>query len=181
MSRHSLTVLLSAEEIHRRIGDLAGQIDQDFPDGPLYLVAVLKGACFFVADLARAIQRPVRLEFLGVSSYGATTSSSGRVTVTKDLDAPIDGADVVLVEDIVDTGTTLEFLLAHIEKRRPRSLRVAALLDKPSRRLRPVKIHYAGFQIPNEFVVGYGLDFAEDYRALPDICVLPSDCPTGRK
>lgn len=174
MSRHSLTVLLSAEEIHRRIGELAGQIDRDFPDGPLYLVAVLKGACFFVADLARAIQRPVRLEFLGVSSYGAATSSSGRITVTKDLDAAIDNADVVLVEDIVDTGITLEFLLAHIEKRRPRCLRVAALLDKPGRRLRPVTIHYAGFQIPNEFVVGYGLDFAEDYRALPDICVLPS-------
>lgn len=174
MSRHSLPVLVSAAEIERRVGELAARIDADFPDGTLYLVAVLKGACFFVADLARAITRPVRLEFVGISSYGASRASSGRIRITKDLDGPIEGADVVLVEDIVDSGRTLEYLVAHLERQRPRRLRVAVLLDKRGRRVRPVTIHYTGFAIPNRFVVGYGLDFAEDYRGLPDICVLES-------
>jgi hypoxanthine phosphoribosyltransferase len=172
MLRHSLPVLVSAAEIQRRVGELAAQIDADFAEGILYLVAVLKGACFFVADLARAIERPVRLDFIGISSYGASSTSSGRIRITKDLDASIEGADVLLVEDIVDTGRTLEYLVGHLERLRPRRLRVAALLDKRGRRVRPVTIHYAGFEVPNRFVVGYGLDFAEDYRALPDICVL---------
>lgn len=172
MSSHSLQVLVSADEIRRRVLELAGQIERDHPDGPLYLIAVLKGACFFLADLARAIRRPVRLDFIGISSYGSSTSTSGRFTMTKGLDSSVEGADVVLVEDIIDTGATLEYLIEYLGQYRPRSLRVAALLDKPGRRTRPVAADYVGFEIPNRFVVGYGLDFAEDYRSLPDICVL---------
>jgi len=172
MPEHSLEVLVSADEIRRRVAELAAEIERDHPDGLLYLVAVLKGACFFVVDLARAIRRPVRLDFIGISSYGRETSSSGRPTLTKGLDCSVEGADVVLVEDIVDTGATLEYLVDYLARQNPRSLRVAALLDKPERRRRPVAPDYVGFTIPNRFVVGYGLDFAEDYRSLPDICIL---------
>jgi hypoxanthine phosphoribosyltransferase len=172
MASHSLKVLVSADEIRRRVLELAGEIERDHPDGPLYLIAVLKGACFFLADLARAIRRPVRLDFIGISSYGSSTSSSGRFILTKGLDSSIEDADVVLVEDIIDTGATLEYLMEYLNRHKPRSLRVAALLDKPGRRMRPVAADYVGFEIPNRFVVGYGLDFAEDYRSLPDICVL---------
>lgn len=172
MSTHSLQVLVNADEIRRRVAELAGQIERDHPEGPPYLIAVLKGACFFLADLARAIRRPVRLDFIGISSYGSSTSSSGRFTMTKELDSPIEEADVVLVEDIIDTGATLEYLIEYLRQYKPRSLRVAALLDKPGRRTRPVAADYVGFAIPDRFVVGYGLDLAEDYRSLPDICVL---------
>jgi len=172
MNDRSLQVLVSADEIRRRVAELAGQIERDHPDGPLYLIAVLKGACFFLVDLVRAIRRPVRLDFIGVASYGRETSSSGRPTLTKGLDSSVEGADVVLVEDIVDTGATLEYLVNYLEQQKPRSLRIAALLDKPERRVRPVAADYVGFTIPNRFVVGYGLDLAEDYRSLPDICIL---------
>lgn len=126
----------------------------------------------FLADLARTIPIPVRLDFLGASSYGTGTTTSGQVRLTKDLDGPIEGCDVIVVEDIVDTGITLAYLLQVLEQRKPRSLRVAAFLDKPSRRLREVRVDYVGFSIPDQFVVGYGLDFAQDYRNLPEICVL---------
>jgi hypoxanthine phosphoribosyltransferase len=126
----------------------------------------------FHADLARAIDRNVRMEFIGISSYGKGKTSSGQVKLTKDLDASIEGADVLIVEDIVDSGVTLTYLMHVVEQRKPRSIRLAALLDKPERRLRPVKVTYTGFTIPDEFVVGYGLDHAEDYRNLRDICVL---------
>jgi hypoxanthine phosphoribosyltransferase len=167
-----LRVLLSAEQIHTRISELGAQIDTDLPQGPIYLIAILKGACFFLADLARAMKTPARIEFIGISSYGKGKTSSGEVKLTKDLDVSIEGYDVIVVEDIVDSGITLSYLMKLLAQRRPKSLRIATLLDKPKHRQRPVDVHYRGFEIPDEFVVGYGLDYAEDYRNLPDICVL---------
>ncbi len=172
MSQASTRVLIPAAKIQERVREIGAQIDADYPAGTLYLVAILKGACFFLADLARAIKRPVRIEFIGISSYGKGKSSSGEVMLTKDLDASIEGAHVVVVEDIIDSGITLNYLLKVLNQRKPQSLRIAALLDKPSRRVRPVDVAYRGFEIPDEFVIGYGLDFAEEYRNLNDICIL---------
>ncbi len=177
MPQPHLRVLLSSGQIQTRVRELAARIDEDFPEGPIYLVAILKGACFFVSDLARALQRPARLDFIGISSYGKGKTTSGEVKLTKDLDSSIEGANVLVVEDIVDSGVTLTYLMHVLEQRKPRTLRIAALLDKPERRLRPVEVAYVGFRIPDEFVVGYGLDFAEDYRNLPDICVLSDSHP----
>ncbi len=168
----SLRVLISAEQIQARIRELGAQIDRDYPQGPVYLITILKGACFFLADLARAMKTPARIEFIGISSYGKGKTSSGEVRLTKDLDVSIEGYDVLVVEDIVDSGVTLTYLMKVLAQRKPKSLRIATLLDKPDRRLRPVEVHYVGFQIPDEFVVGYGLDYAEDYRNLKDVCVL---------
>ncbi|MBI3697562.1 MAG: hypoxanthine phosphoribosyltransferase, partial [Acidobacteria bacterium] len=156
------------------------QIAADYPDRPLRLIAILKGACFFLSDLSRAIGRDVSIDFMGIASYGRGKTSSGEVRVTKDLDNEIDGLDVLVVEDIVDTGITLNYLCHVLQQRKPKSLRIATLLDKPSRRVKPVDVAYIGFQIPDEFVVGYGLDYAEKYRNLADICVLegsPEDAP----
>ena len=168
----TLSVLISARQIREREAELAAQIDRDIPEGPVYLIGVLKGACVFLADLARALKTPSRIEFIGASSYGPSATSSGEVKLTRDLDAPIEGRDVILIEDIIDTGVTLGYLLKLLAQRGPRSLRVAVLLDKQERRKSPVTIAYTGFQIPDRFVVGYGLDYAEDYRNLPDLCVL---------
>src|SRR5262249_1485730 len=168
----SLDVLISAEQIQARVNELGAQIDRDYTSGPVYLITILKGACFFLADLARAMKTPARIEFIGISSYGKGKTSSGEVKLTKDLDVSIEGYDVVIVEDIVDSGVTLSYLLKIFAQRKPRSLRIATLLDKPERRLRPVDVDYVGFQIPDKFVVGYGLDYAEDYRNLKDVCVL---------
>jgi hypoxanthine phosphoribosyltransferase len=168
----SLKVLIGADQIQGRVAELAAQIDRDYPQGPVYLIAILKGAFVFLADLARAIKTPTRIEFIGISSYGRGKTSSGEVRLTKDLDATIEGFDVIVVEDIVDSGVTLNYLIKVFDQRRPKSLRIATLLDKPERRQRPVHVHYTGFKIPDEFVVGYGLDYAEDYRNLKDICVL---------
>ena len=172
MPQTNLRVLISAEQIQARIAELGAQIDRDYPEGPIYLIGIMKGAYVFLADLSRAMKRPARIEFMGISSYGRGKTTSGEVKVVKDLDTVIEGADVVIVEDIVDSGVTLNYLMHVLEQRRPRSIRIAALLDKPDRRLRPVTVSYVGFTIPDEFVVGYGLDYAEDYRNLPDICVL---------
>jgi hypoxanthine phosphoribosyltransferase len=169
----SLKVLLSAEQIHNRIAELGAEIDRDYPSGePVYLIAVLKGAFIFMADLARAMKTPARIEFIGISSYGKGKTSSGQVQLTKDLDAPIEGHHVIIVEDILDTGITLNYLTKLMAQRKPKSLRIVALLDKPERRKSPVKADYVGFTIPDEFVVGYGLDYAEDYRNLKDVCVM---------
>lgn len=167
-----LRVLLDEASILQRIRQMGLQIGADYPHGNLRLICILKGACFFLADLARAIPRDVGLDFMGIASYGKNQTSSGQVRVTKDLDAPIEGADVLIVEDIVDTGVTLQYLTNLLEQRNPRSLRIAALLDKPERRLRPIGAAYVGFEIPDQFVVGYGLDFDERYRNLRDICVV---------
>ena len=167
-----LRVLIPAGRIEERIRELAARVDADYPRGEVHLVAILKGACFFLSDLARALTRPVKIDFIGISSYGKGKTTSGEVKLTKDLDMSIEGADVLVVEDIVDTGVTLNYLIHVLEQRQPRSLRIVALLDKPERRIQPVDIAYLGFQIPDHFVVGYGLDFAENYRNLKDVCVL---------
>ena len=152
---------------------MGAEIDRDYPDGgPVYLIGVLKGACIFLADLARAMKTPARLEFIGISSYGKNKTSSGQVRLTKDLDVVIEGHHVILVEDILDSGITLTYLAKLMAQRKPKSLRIATLLDKPERRQSQVKVDYVGFHIPDEFVVGYGLDYAEDYRNLKDVCIL---------
>jgi len=172
MDGSPLRTLLTEQEIQKRIREMGAQIDADYPAGSLHLVCILKGACFFMADLARAIERDIVVDFIGISSYGRGKTTSGAVKLTKDLDMAIENADVLLVEDIVDTGVTITYLVNILEQRKPKSIRIASLLDKPSRRLRPVKVAYIGFEIPDEFVVGYGLDYAERYRNLRDVCVL---------
>jgi len=166
-----MRVLISEEKIQQRVRELGAQIEKDYPDG-VQLIGILKGATFFLADLARAMKCQARLDFIGISSYGKGKTSSGEVKLTKDLDATVEGADVLVVEDIVDSGVTLNYLMQVLRQRRPKSLKIAALLDKPDRRIRPVEVSYVGFQIPDEFVIGYGLDYAENYRNLRDICVL---------
>lgn len=168
-----LRVLISDDRLQQRIAELGAEIDAEYGDGPIYLIGILKGSFIFLADLARAIRsaRP-RIEFIGVSSYGRGKTTSGQVQLTKDLDVSIEGADVIVVEDIVDSGVTLSYLIEMLSARQPKSLRIATMLDKPERRIRQVKVDYVGFQIPDEFVVGFGLDYAEDYRNLKDICVL---------
>jgi hypoxanthine phosphoribosyltransferase len=172
MNESKLRVFITADQIQARIKELGAEISADYPDGPIYLICILKGACFFHADLARAISCHTRLDFIGISSYGRGKTTSGQVKLTKDLDTPIEGADVLIVEDIVDSGVTLNYLTQVLEQRKPKSVRIVTLLDKPERRMRPVTVKYVGFKIPDEFVVGYGLDYAEDYRNLKDICIL---------
>ena len=172
MTDPKLRVLISAEKIQARIRELGDQISRDYPDGNLHVICILKGATFFMTDLVRAMKRDVFVDFMGISTYGQSKTSSGEVKVTKDLDISLEGADVLIVEDIVDSGVTLNYLMHVIEQRKPRSIRIAALLDKPERRLRPVHVSYVGFQIPDQFVVGYGLDYAEKYRNLDAVCVL---------
>jgi hypoxanthine phosphoribosyltransferase len=176
----SLRPLLSEEQIQKRILDLGAQIDADYPDGTLFLICILKGAIYFLADLSRAIKRDTFIDFMGISSYGRGKTSSGEVRITKDLDISLEGADVLIVEDIIDSGVTLNYLTSLLQQRKPKSVRIATLLDKPERRLRPVDVAYVGFRIPDEFVVGYGLDFAEKYRNLRDICILePQEGESG--
>lgn len=167
----SLRTLLSTEQIQARITELGAQIRADFGDEPITLVAVLKGSFLFVADLIRAIPGEVRIEFLGVASYHGGTSSSGVVQITQDLRQGIEGQNVVIVEDIVDTGLTIDYLLRMLQVRGPKSLQVASLLDKPDNREVEVAIRYVGFTIPDEFVVGYGLDLGELYRNLPYVAI----------
>jgi hypoxanthine phosphoribosyltransferase len=172
------SVLLSSEEIQAKVAELGGQLGDDYRDTltengqDLLLITVLKGAVFFVTDLARAIPLPTQLEFMAVSSYGSSTSSSGVVRILKDLDRDINDRDVLIVEDIVDSGLTLSWLLRNLATRHPRSLRVCTLMRKPDAVRADVDIAYVGFDIPNEFVVGYGLDYAERYRDLPYIGTL---------
>lgn len=167
----SLRTLLSTEQIQARITELGAQIRADFGDEPITLVAVLKGSFLFVADLIRAIPGEVRIEFLGVASYHGGTSSSGVVQITQDLRQGIEGQNVVIVEDIVDTGLTIDYLVRMLQVRGPKSLQVASLLDKPDNREVEVSIRYVGFTIPDEFVVGYGLDLGELYRNLPYVAI----------
>ena len=164
-------ILLSREQIQKRVAEMAQEIRRDFPDD-LHLVAVLKGAFIFLSDLARHMPGRVSLDFMAVSSYAKGTTSSGEVKVLKDLDTTLDGRNVVIIEDIVDTGLTLTYLQEILRARAPKSLRTACLLSKPSRRKIDVKVEYIGFTIEDRFVVGYGLDFAEQYRNLPYIGVL---------
>ena len=170
--RESVRVLITGGRIQRRIRELARAIRKDFPGEPLHLVSVLKGGVFFLTDLARNIAGEVSFDFIAVSSYGHGTRSSGQVRLTRDLDSSIEGKTVIVVEDILDTGMTLRYLLRLFQQRKPKHLRVAVLLDKPERRIAAVHAEYVGFAIPNEFVVGYGLDYAERYRNLPYVGVL---------
>jgi hypoxanthine phosphoribosyltransferase len=165
-------VLIPRDRIHERVLAIGQQIERDHPDGSLVILGVLKGSFVFLADLARAIDRPVRVEFLGVQSYGNAKGSSGAVQITLDLTSPIDGSDVIIVEDIVDTGLTAQFLIQQLAARQARSVKLCSLLHKPARSIRPVTIDYLGFTIEDVFVVGYGLDYAQKYRNLPDICVI---------
>jgi hypoxanthine phosphoribosyltransferase len=168
-----VTTLFTAERIHNRIVEMAARINADYPAGePLHFVAVLKGAFVFLSDLARAMSpRAVTLDFIAVSSYGAATKTSGEVRLLKDLDIPLQGRDVIIVEDIVDTGLTLNYLQDILRAREPKSLRTACLLSKPSRRKVDVSVEYIGFEIEDKFVVGYGLDHAGQFRHLPFIAV----------
>jgi hypoxanthine phosphoribosyltransferase len=174
---NGLRVLLSRQQIQQRVAELGAEITRDYRGRPLHLICILKGACIFLSDLIRALALDVSVDFIAVSSYKNSTSNSGEVQLTKDLDAPLAGRDVLLVEDILDTGLTLNYLQHLLESRGPSSLRIAALLDKPSRRVRAVAAHYVGFDIPDAFVVGYGLDYGERYRQLPDVCVI--ETPEG--
>ena len=168
-----MNVLLDAETIQARVRALAGEIEQDYPpEEEIHLVCVLKGGFVFMADLVRAMSHRVSLDFIAVSSYAKSTRSSGEVRLLKDLDSGLQGRHIVIVEDIVDTGLTLHYLQEILQARGPRSLRTACLLSKPSRRKIDVKVDYIGFTIEDKFVVGYGLDYAEQYRNLPYIGVL---------
>ena len=165
-------ILVPAGDLERRVTELAADVSRDYEGKDLVLVGVLKGAVFFLSDLMRQIEIPVEVDFMAISSYGAATDSSGIVRILKDLDINIEGRDVLVVEDIIDSGLTLSYLIRNLESREPASLEVCALLTKPSRREIDVPVRYVGFEIPNKFVVGYGLDFAERYRNLPYVGVL---------
>ena len=172
-SHYIAQVLIPQERIQERITEIAAAIERDHPGGdPIHLICVLKGGFLFLSDLVRAMSNRVSLDFIAVSSYGKSTTSSGEVRLLKDLDAGIEGRDVVIVEDIIDTGLTLTYLRDILKARAPRTLRTACLLSKPSRRLVSVPVEYVGFEIEDHFVIGYGLDYAELYRNLPYIGVL---------
>lgn len=168
-------VMISEEEIQAKVSEIAAQINKDFVGKNLLVIGVLKGANVFVADLIRQIEIPMILDFMAVSSYGTSTESSGAVKILKDLDEDIQGMDVLVVEDIIDSGLTLNYLSKNLESRGASSISLCTLLDKPERRKAPIKVAYKGFDIPDKFIVGYGIDFAERYRNLPFIGVLKEE------
>lgn len=174
MSDH-IRVLHSEEEVDNRIREIAAMIDRDYAGKSIHMICVLKGGAFFMCELAKRITCPVSLDFMSVSSYGNAKSSSGVVRIVKDLDEPLEGKNVLVVEDIVDSGRTLSYLLDIVKDRHPESVRLCTLLDKPDRRVKDVKVDYCCFEIPDEFVVGYGLDYAQKYRNLPYIGVVETD------
>ncbi|MGO5062090.1 hypoxanthine phosphoribosyltransferase [Lawsonibacter sp. LCP25S3_F5] len=165
-------VLFSEEQLKNRVREIAQQITADYQGKEIMLISVLRGSFVFMADLCRAIDLPCTLDFMAVSSYGKGTKSSGQVQITKDLSEDISDRHIIVVEDILDSGNTLSYLLKILENRHPASIRLCTLLDKPDRRVKPVEVHYSGFTIPDAFVVGYGLDYAEKYRNLPYIGIL---------
>ena len=167
-----IRVLLSEEEVDSRIREIAAKISRDYAGKEIHLICVLKGGVFFTCELAKRITVPVTLDFMSVSSYGDDTKSSGVVKIVKDLDQPVEGKNVLIVEDIIDSGRTLSYLIDILGKRKPESIHLCTLLDKPERRVRDVKVDYSCFNIPDEFVVGYGLDYAQKYRNLPFIGVV---------
>ncbi|HHY60989.1 MAG TPA: hypoxanthine phosphoribosyltransferase [Clostridia bacterium] len=170
------TILISREELAAKVAELGRKISEDYAGQDLLMVCILKGAVIFCADLVRHVTIPVTLDFMAVSSYGDATQSSGAVMILKDLESNIAGKHVLIVEDIVDTGLTLKYIVENLKARRPLSVRICTLLDKPERRRVDVQVDYKGFVIPDAFVVGYGLDYAEKYRHLPDVCVLKPEC-----
>ncbi len=172
MMAETIKVLIPEEEVTRRIEEIGRQISEEYKGRQIHMICVLKGGVFFMCELAKKIKVPVSLDFMSVSSYGDGTSSNGVVRIVKDLDESLEGKDVLVVEDIVDSGRTLSYLLEILAKRKPNSMRLCTLLDKPDRRVREVKVDYVGFEIPDEFVVGYGLDYAQKYRNLPYIGIV---------
>ena len=170
--REKVRIFLQEQEINARIAQVAKQISEDYADREVHLMCVLKGSVFFMCELAKRITVPVTMDFMSVSSYGSDTKSSGVVKIVKDLDEPLDGKDVLIVEDIVDSGRTLSYLMDILGKRNPRSLKLCTLLDKPDRRVTSVQVDYTCFDIPDEFVVGYGLDYAQKYRNLPFVGIV---------
>lgn len=171
----NIRVMYSEEEVDRRIRELGAQISRDYAGKSVNLIGILKGASFFMCELAKRITVPVYIDFMSVSSYGSGTESSGVVKINKDLDRPVEGLDVIIVEDIVDSGRTLSYLTRFLNNRGAKSLRVATLLDKPARRVVEMIPDYRGFEIPDEFVVGYGMDFDQKYRNLPFIGVVETE------
>lgn len=165
----TIKVLLDEQTVQKRIKELAEQINKDYEGKSVHLVCILKGSVFFTCELAKYITVPVTMDFMSVSSYGNGSVSTGRVKILKDTDEPIEGRDIIVVEDIVDSGNTLSFLLKIMKARKPASIKLITLLDKPDRREVPVHVDYTGFEIPDKFVVGYGLDYAQKYRNLPYI------------
>jgi len=168
-----LKILFSREQIAARVADLGQQITKDFAGEPVVLVGVLKGAAIFLSDLSRQIELDSTFDFIAVSSYGNQKKNSGEVKLLKDVDSSMEGRNVILVEDILDTGLTMSYLKKMIQAHHPKAFKIATLLDKKCRRQQPIYADYVGFEIPDEFVVGYGMDYAERYRNLPDICVVP--------
>lgn len=173
--KDKIRVLLTEEEVDKKIELLGQEISRDYEGKTVHLICVLKGGVFFTCELAKRINLPVSIDFMSVSSYGNETSSSGAVRILKDLDEPLEGKDVLIVEDIIDTGNTLHYLVEILYKRNPASIKICTLLDKPERRKADVKVDYVGFNIPDEFVIGYGLDYAQKYRNLPYIGVVEND------
>ncbi len=171
----TVRVLLSEEEVDKRIAEIAAKISEDYNGEQAHLICVLKGGAFFTCELAKRLTIPVSMDFMSVSSYGADTKSSGVVRIVKDLDEGIEGKNVLVVEDIIDSGRTLSYLLEYLRNRNPKSLKLCTLLDKPERRVVEVNVDYTCFEIPDEFVVGYGLDYAQKYRNLPYIGVVELD------
>ena len=171
----SVSVLIPEDKVLARVREMAAQITEDYAGRELKLICILKGSVFFTTELAKRINLPVKLDFMSVSSYGNEMESNGRVRIVKDLDESIRGEDVLVIEDIIDSGHTLSFLLELLRSRQPASIELCTLLDKPSRRVVSVPVKYSGFEIPDEFVVGYGLDYAQRYRALPYIGVIRFD------
>ena len=172
---YQLKVLITREEIKNTVAKLANEIKEDYRGKHPLLIGVLKGSFVFMADLIRQLDLPVEIDFIRLYSYGADMKSSGKVKVVQRLKTPVKGRDVLVIEDIVDTGLTLSFLLNYLRRKKPASLKVCALTDKPSRRKAPVSIEYLGFTLPNKFIVGYGLDLDQKFRNLPDICVFEDD------
>ena len=172
LERDVSEILIDEEALQRRIGELGEEISADYAGRDLLLIGVLKGAVFFMADLMRRLTVPCEIDFMAISSYGGQTDTSGVVRILKDLDMNIDGRDVLVVEDIIDSGLTLSYLMRNLRSRQPQTLEICALMTKPSRREIDVPVRYVGFEIPNRFVIGYGLDFGERYRNLPYVGVL---------
>ncbi len=175
MERDIKEILLTEEDIRNKVDELGEKITKDHKDEELILIGVLKGANVFMSDLMRKINKPIEIDFISVSSYGHSTESSGVVRILKDLDSEIEGKNVIIVEDIIDSGLTLNYLIQNFKTRKPKSVKICTLLDKPERRKVDIKIDYKGFVIPDEFIVGYGIDYAEGYRNLPYVATLKEE------
>ena len=170
--KEKIRIMLTEQEVNEKIAQIAARISEDYAGESVHLICVLKGSIFFTCELAKRITLPVTLDFMSVSSYGNGTESSGNVRINKDLDEPLDGKNVLVIEDIIDSGRTLSYLMDNLGARNPKSLRLCTLLDKPDRRVTNIQVDYTGFVIPDEFVVGYGLDYAQKYRNLPFVGVV---------